>query len=85
MRLRKIGVAFGIVLASIPPLSALTWGYRGLVTVWLFDNFERSLDTQLGGRFIPEFTQPRVSSSLTLDAEFPSTAGRLSSVPAGIS
>jgi len=70
MSLRKAAAFFGLVLITFSPASALTWGYKGLVSVWLFDNFERSSDTRLGGRFIPEFSLSQgVSDSLTLDAE----------------
>ena len=70
MRLKRAVALFGVFLAAIPPASALTFGYKGLVSVWLFDNFERSSDTQLGGRFIPEFSLSQgLSDSLTLDAE----------------
>jgi hypothetical protein len=70
MSLRKAAVFFGLVLIPFAPASALTWGYQGLVSLWLFDNFKQSSDTQLGGRFIPEFSlkQP-LSASLTLDGE----------------
>ena len=70
MSLRRAAALCGFVLITFSPASALTWGYKGLVSVWLFDNFERSSDTRLGGRFIPEFSlsQP-LSDSLTLDAE----------------
>ena len=70
MSLRKAAAFFGLVLITFSRASALTWGYKGLVSVWLFDNFDRSSDTRLGGRFIPEFSLSQVvSSSLTLDAE----------------
>ncbi|MFZ2055003.1 MAG: hypothetical protein WAU81_12520 [Candidatus Aminicenantales bacterium] len=70
MRLKRAIALLGVVIATIPPASALTWGYKGLISFWLFDNFERSSDTQLGGRFIPEFSlSQRVSGSYSLDAE----------------
>jgi len=67
-RLKKAVVLLGIFISALSPLSALDWGYKGLISVWLFDNFERSSDTRLGGRFIPEFSlsQP-ISNSLSLD------------------
>jgi hypothetical protein len=70
MSLRKAAVFFGLVLIPFAPASALTWGYKGLISVWLFDSFEKSSDTQFGGRFIPEFSlkQP-LSASLSLDGE----------------
>lgn len=71
MKLGKAALAWAIILLSALPLSALTWGAKGLVSVWLFDNFERSSDTRLGGRFIPEFSLSHgLSGSLNLDAEF---------------
>ena len=68
MRLKRAIALFGVAIAVVSPASSLTWETKGLVSVWLFDNFERSSDTQLGGRFIPEFSlgQP-VSSSFSLD------------------
>ena len=70
MRWKSAAALFGFILILFSPASALTWGYRGLISVWLFDNFERASDTQVGGRFIPEFSlvQP-LSGSLSLDAE----------------
>jgi len=70
MRLKRAIALLGVVIATIPPASALTVGYKGLISVWLFDNFERSSDTQIGGRFIPEFSLSQgLSNSLSLDAE----------------
>jgi hypothetical protein len=70
MSLKKAGALLAVFMAAVSQASALTWGYKGLISAWLFDNFERSSGTQLGGRFIPEFsfTQP-VSGSFSLDAE----------------
>ncbi len=68
MRLKIASALIGIFIAAISSLSALDWGTRGLISVWLFDNFDRSSDTRIGGRFIPEFSlsQP-VSDSFSLD------------------
>ncbi len=70
MRWKSAAALFGFILIMFSPASALTWGYRGLISIWFFDSFEQSSDTQFGGRFIPEFSlsQP-MSDSLTLDAE----------------
>ncbi|MGB7295215.1 MAG: hypothetical protein WBC70_06450 [Candidatus Aminicenantales bacterium] len=70
IRLKRSLVLFGLVIATIAPASALTFGYKGLISFWLFDNFERASDTRLGGRFIPEFSlSQRISGSFSLDAE----------------
>jgi hypothetical protein len=68
MMLKRAVALMGVVIAAVSPASALNWETKGLLSVWLFDNFERSSDTQIGGRFIPEFSlaQP-VSGSLSLD------------------
>jgi hypothetical protein len=68
--LKRAAVLCGFLLGLISPLSALTWGYKGLISVWLFDNFKQSSDTRLGGRFMPEFSlkQP-LSASFSLDGE----------------
>jgi hypothetical protein len=70
MRGRGTAALFGLILILVSQASAFTWGYKGLISIWFFDNFERSSDTRLGGRFIPEFSlsQP-LTGSLTLDAE----------------
>jgi len=70
MRLTGAIVLLGIFITTSSPASALDWGYKGLISVWLFDNFERSADPQLGGRFVPEFfLSQRVSGSFSLDAD----------------
>lgn len=70
MRLTGAIVLLGIFITTSSPASALTWGYKGLISVWLFDNFERSADPQVGGRFVPEFfLSQRVSGSFSLDAD----------------
>lgn len=68
MRLKRTVGLLGLVMATMVPSSALTFGYKGLVSVWLFDNFERISGSRLGGRFIPEFSlgQP-IAGSLSLD------------------
>jgi hypothetical protein len=66
---RAIGL-LGFILAIIAPASALEWGSKGLVSVWFLDNFERLSGSQVGGRFIPEFSLgQRISGSFSLDAE----------------
>jgi hypothetical protein len=81
MRLKRVIPFLGICAFAISSLSALDWGYKGLISVWLFDNFERSSDTRLAGRFIPEFSlsQP-VSDSLSLDVNLSLNAYGLAGV-----
>jgi len=82
MRLKRAIVLFGVAIAAISPASALTWGHKGLFSVWLFDNFERSSDTQLGGRFIPEFSLgQQVSDSFSVDAELSLNAYGIAEFP----
>jgi hypothetical protein len=84
MRLKR-GIAFlGLCFLTFSPLSSLDWGYKGLISVWLFDNFERSSDSRLAGRFIPEFSlsQP-VSGSLSLDVNLSLNAYGLAAVRSG--
>jgi hypothetical protein len=82
MRLKRAIALFGVAIAAISPASALTWGYKGLISVWLFDNFERSSDTQIGGRFIPEFSLgQQVSDSFSVDAELSLNAYGITEFP----
>ena len=80
-RLKKTIALLGISITAILPASGLDWGTKGLISVWLFDNFERSSDTQLGGRFIPEFSiSQKVSGAFTLDANLSLNAYGLAEV-----
>jgi hypothetical protein len=80
-RLKRSIALLEVFIAAISPLSALDWGTKGLISVWLFDNFERSSDTQLGGRFIPEFSlSQKISGPFSLDANLSLNAYGLAEV-----
>lgn len=71
MRACRIVALWGIIFATASSASALTWGYKGLVAGWVVGKLARSVNPQVGGRWIPEFSlSQQVSDSLTLDAEF---------------
>jgi hypothetical protein len=71
MRISRAIAPWIMFFATASFASALTWGYRGLVAGWLVGKFERSVNPQLGGRFLPEFSLgQRVSDTFSLDAEF---------------
>ncbi len=68
MMRKRAAAVLAICILMIPSLSALDWGAKGLISVWLFDNFDRASDTQTGGRFIPEFSLGLpISGSFSLD------------------
>lgn len=68
MNVKRVSALLGILVSIASSLSALDLGTKGLISVWLFDNFDRASDTRIGGRFVPEFSlsQP-FSSSVSLD------------------
>jgi hypothetical protein len=71
IRISRAVALCGIFLAAASSASALTWEYKGLVAGWLVGKFERSVNPQVGGRFIPEFSlSQKVSDSFSLAAEF---------------
>ena len=71
----------GLCILAVSPGIALDWGTKGLISVWLFDNFERASDTQAGGRFIPEFSLgQRLSDSFSLDVNLSLNAYGLAEV-----
>ncbi len=81
MKLKRAAAVLAVCILTFSSLSALDWGTKGLVCVWLFDNFERSSDTQIGGRFIPEFSlSQRISGSFSLDANLSLNAYGLAGV-----
>lgn len=68
MRLTRAAAVLAICILTISSLSALDWGTKGLISVWLFDNFDRASDTRVGGRFIPEFSLNQAfSDTFSLD------------------
>jgi hypothetical protein len=74
----------GLCILAVSPGIALDWGTKGLISVWLFDNFERSSDTRVGARFIPEFSlsQP-LAGSFSLDLNFSLNAYSLAEIGSG--
>jgi hypothetical protein len=70
-RISRVIALCSIFFVAASSASALTWGYKGLVAGWLIGKFERSVNPQIGGRFVPEFSlSQRVSDTFSLDAEF---------------
>jgi hypothetical protein len=81
MKWKRALAILGIFVFMNSFLAALDWGTKGLISVWLFDNFLRSSDTQFGGRFIPEFSfNQKVSDSLFLEANLSLNAYGLAEV-----
>jgi hypothetical protein len=80
-RLKRAIALLGLIFTASSPATALDWGSKGLISFWLFDNFERASDTLLGGRFIPEFSLGlKVSGHFSLDANLSLNAYGLAEV-----
>ena len=82
--IKRAAAVLAICLLAVSPLCAFDWATKGLISVWLFDNFDRASDTRTGGRFIPEFSLSQAfSDSFSLDVNLSLNAYGFADVGSG--